>query len=263
MAGYGLNQSTTLLSNCTDPNCVDCCSSTSLCTACNTTGGWLLNTVLDQCQHPTLSPQFSAGVGFDNVSGNLLACATAYCQNCSANYQICTACDQANGYVLVNGTCHQLTIITTAVTPTSPNVDLSWRQQLASTPISTLNTTKAYATLIANKQLYNLTAIGSSDLSQYTLTTETYGSYVILDFRLPTGLPQAQYNVTLVGFNYNMTNDDGTVYQIRGAEWHRTVYYQPESTRRLQLPRSLQSPASSLRFYFDVQPWQLLTLQLD
>ena len=36
---------------------------------------------------------------------NLGACVDANCKKCSANYQICTECDQANGYILVNGSC--------------------------------------------------------------------------------------------------------------------------------------------------------------
>jgi hypothetical protein len=32
---------------------------------------------------------------------------------------------------------------------------------------------------------------------------------------MPKGLPNEQYNVTLVGFTFNMTEDNGTNYQIQ------------------------------------------------
>jgi hypothetical protein len=137
------------------------------------------------------------------------------------NYQICTECDQANGYVLVNGTCHKLTIITTAVKPNKPDVDLSWRQEIADTPIP-VNKSKAYKTLIENKKRYNLTVIDASDVN-YSFTIENYDTFVILDFTLPKGLPKEQYDVTLVGFTFNMT-DNGTNYQIQVMNGS-TVYY--------------------------------------
>ncbi|HYG84357.1 MAG TPA: hypothetical protein VD907_05795, partial [Verrucomicrobiae bacterium] len=76
---------------------------------------------------------------------------------------------------------------------------------------------------MANKIKYVLTATDGSDLGSYSFVMENYDEYVILDFTLPKGLPKDQYNVTLIGFTFNMTEDSGT-YQIQVMNGS-TVYY--------------------------------------
>jgi hypothetical protein len=159
----------------------------------------------------------------------LSACADTNCVKCVVNRTICTDCNTTLGYVLVNGTCYKLTIITTAIPPSpqKQDVDLSWKQEIADTPIP-VNKSKAYKTLITNKPRYNLTLSGVSDPVSYTFTIENYQDYVILDFTLPKGLPNPQYNVTLVGFTFNMTEDNGTNYQIQVMNGS-TVYYKVQT----------------------------------
>jgi hypothetical protein len=194
---------------CLDPHCDDCIGDPMSCNACKTVEGWFLFQSSKSCQHKSMIPKFGERSGPDTSAGIVKACKDSFCLNCSANYQICTECDQANGYVLVNGTCHKLTIITTAVKPTKADVDLSWKQQIADTPIQ-VNTSKVYKTLIANKVKYKLTATDNSDLGSYSFTIENYDQHVILDFTMPKGLPKEQYNVTLVGFDLNMTDGSDT-----------------------------------------------------
>jgi hypothetical protein len=194
---------------CTDSNCSECNNDPSTCNACKTVEGWYLDNSVNACRHQSLTPKFTSRSGPDLQAGIVKLCEQSFCLNCSANYQICTECDQANGYVLVNGTCHKLTIITTAVKPTKADVDLSWKQQIADTPIQ-VNTSKVYKTLIANKVKYKLTATDNSDLGSYSFTIENYDQHVILDFTMPKGLPKEQYNVTLVGFDLNMTDGSDT-----------------------------------------------------
>jgi hypothetical protein len=162
---------------------------TTACTTCDVANNYyLLNGV---CYAYASIPD-GYGIVTTGVQ-TLQACADTNCVKCVANRTICTACNSTLGYVLVDGTCHKLTIITTAVKPTKADVDLSWKQQIADTPIP-VNTSKVYKELTKNKVKYKLTATDSSDLGSYTFTIENYDQYVILDFTMPKGLPKEQYN---------------------------------------------------------------------
>jgi hypothetical protein len=202
---------------------------TTACTTCDVANNfYLLNGV---CYAYASIPD---GYGIVTPGQQILqTCADPNCVKCKDNRTMCTECNSTLGYVLVNGTCHKLTIITTAVKPNKPDVDLSWRQEIADTPIP-VNKSKAYKTLIANKKRYNMTVIDASDLVNYSFTIENYDTFVILDFTLPKGLPKEQYNVTLVGFTFNMTEDNGTNYQIQVMNGS-TVYYNKMIASELEL----------------------------
>jgi hypothetical protein len=211
---------------CTDSHCFECLGNPSVCDACKKSEGWYLDINLRTCFHRSLEPKIKSGTGPVLTAGIVRPCVVDFCLNCSANYQICTECDQANGYVLVNGTCHKLTIITTAVKPTKADVDLSWKQQIADTPIQ-VNTSKVYKTLIANKVKYKLTATDNSDLGSYSFTIENYDQHVILDFTMPKGLPKEQYNVELQPFNFTFFNDTGqnlSVFVLSGNSVYNNIW---------------------------------------
>jgi hypothetical protein len=214
--GYGAKDGDPAFSVCSDNHCLKCKEDYSICTDCQS--GYQISLIGSSC--------------VPSVPKDPIICRDRNCLKCASDYKICTECDQANGYVLVNGTCHKLTIITTAVKPTKADVDLSWKQQIADTPIQ-VNTSKVYKTLIANKVKYKLTATDNSDLGSYSFTIENYDQHVILDFTMPKGLPKEQYNVTLVGFTFNMTEENGTNYQIQVMNGS-TVYYQKKSESVLQ-----------------------------
>ena len=189
---------------------------TTACTTCDVANNFYLLTGV--CYAYASIPN---GYGIVTTGQQALqACADTNCVKCVAQRTVCSACNEANGYVLVTGTCHKLTIISTAVKPTKADVDLSWRQEIADTPIP-VNKSAAYKALIANKQRYNLTVIDASDVS-YSFTMQNYDSYVILDFTLPKGLPKEQYNVALVGFTFDVT-DNGAIYKIQVMDGS-TVY---------------------------------------
>ena len=43
--------------------------------------------------------------GIDAGTQSIKPCADSNCVNCIDNYQTCTECDTANGYILVSGSC--------------------------------------------------------------------------------------------------------------------------------------------------------------
>jgi hypothetical protein len=142
------------------------------------------------------------------------------------------------------GTCHKLTIITTAVKPTKADVDLSWKQQIADTPIQ-VNTSKVYKTLIANKVKYKLTATDNSDLGSYSFTIENYDQHVILDFTMPKGLPKEQYNVELQPFNFTFFNDTGqnlSVFVLSGNSVYNT------SVESLRVEQAIMRSAEAFQY---------------
>ena len=51
------------------------------------------------------------GFGPDLADFTFKPCAVTNCVKCVDNYQICTECDQANGYILVNGSCDKKPLV--------------------------------------------------------------------------------------------------------------------------------------------------------
>jgi hypothetical protein len=165
--------------NCAGPG------TTTYCTTCDVANNfYLLNGV---CYAYASIPD---GYGIVTAGNQALqACADTNCVKCVANRTICTECKSTLGYVLVDGTCHKLEIQTTAVKPTKADVDLSWKQQIKDTPI-TVNTSKVYKTLEANKAKYKLTAADNSDLGSYSFKIENYNEYVLVQVTMPKDLPK-------------------------------------------------------------------------
>jgi hypothetical protein len=206
-AGYGLNTVTQTIETCSAGiGCLDCKFDYSICSQCDFNKSFYLNATL--CITPS---EFSFGYGVDNSTGSITSCKDPHCMNCSANYQICTECDQANGYVLVDGTCQRITIISTAIKPTKADVDLSWRESVPETNIP-VTTSTVLTALEANKARFRLylkeddRTLGKDDF-QLAVTKYADSGYIVLDFTLPQDLPKEQYTVTLLGFDFNVTGN--------------------------------------------------------
>jgi hypothetical protein len=82
-SGRGANLVTFMYENCSHPSCTECSVDRSVCTACGTVN-YALNG--STCIY----------------TGK---CADANCKACAYAPNNCTECDQANGYILVNGSC--------------------------------------------------------------------------------------------------------------------------------------------------------------
>jgi hypothetical protein len=78
------------------------------CYACDSAQKRFLNNT--KCISP---PEFSNGFGVDLATNTITTCIDTNCVRCVDNYQICTECDQANGYILVNGSCAMPVILIT------------------------------------------------------------------------------------------------------------------------------------------------------
>ena len=103
-AGKGPNTVNGGIKPCAVVQCTRCSNNADVCMACNSGGGYYYysgtNTCTDISNQPLIGP-----LGINSISGVWQVCSDPKCQKCQANYQTCTECDQANGYILVNGAC--------------------------------------------------------------------------------------------------------------------------------------------------------------
>ena len=101
--GSGANRETGDISYCeAGPNCYNCKSDYKKCTRCNDADDYFLENG-DCISKPFINEKF----GVNRISHRIEPCAVTNCVKCVDNYQICTECDQANGYILVNGSCEK------------------------------------------------------------------------------------------------------------------------------------------------------------
>ena len=78
---FGIESNVTRLANfCSDINCIDCTYNKDTCITCKT--AWYLDTTLNQCRHPTITPHIADGYGVNPISGQIDACQVAHCQLC-------------------------------------------------------------------------------------------------------------------------------------------------------------------------------------
>ena len=98
---------TTLAERCESQGCNRCLLNNKICTECSTKDAFFLMAGL--CYRSSNLPR---GFGIFAAYGTIVECSKPHCENCSANYQTCTECDQANGYILVNGLCSQVNPLT-------------------------------------------------------------------------------------------------------------------------------------------------------
>ena len=91
-----------IVDTCTSIGCINCTGDNSKCRECNITEGYYLWTHGYACMDRS---SFTDGYGFDNSSLTFEKCSLPNCYNCTNNYEICTQCDTAKGYILDNGTC--------------------------------------------------------------------------------------------------------------------------------------------------------------
>jgi hypothetical protein len=86
--GYGINQATQQIDQCTDPNCQRCLADYTLCTVCNNTRDFYMNTSTSVCQSlSTMAP------GYRVASSSFYeACSDVHCWTCTSDKQVCDRC---------------------------------------------------------------------------------------------------------------------------------------------------------------------------
>ena len=99
-----LNASAGVVLPCVAANCLQCIDDYALCDVCDTVSRYSLVVSTRTC---VLLPNVPSGYGLDTVGLAVLPCKDVNCKICTANYQTCTECDQANGYTPDAGKCVQ------------------------------------------------------------------------------------------------------------------------------------------------------------
>ena len=82
---------------CQDVHCLQCNLNRLLCTGCDTSALYYLNTTSQTC---ILQSSIISGNGANTVLGTVAACQDTHCLNCQVNYSQCTSCDTTNSYYL-------------------------------------------------------------------------------------------------------------------------------------------------------------------
>ena len=85
---------------CGSPGCLSCVPNPGICKKCDRQQDYIL-----RGPNCVLISSLVAKEGINQQINTVEPCADSNCVNCTNNYQICTECDQANGYILVNGNC--------------------------------------------------------------------------------------------------------------------------------------------------------------
>lgn len=96
-SGFGVNKFSQTIDICRDSHCLDCHTDIQICTECNPTGGWYLNTGNGACQRPE---QFPSGFGVNHERQTMDPCTDAFCVDCRMNNAICLKCDTDKNYFL-------------------------------------------------------------------------------------------------------------------------------------------------------------------
>jgi hypothetical protein len=98
---FGADTSTGSIAACSDSNCLQCKADITLCTGCDTSLSYYLNTNSSACLLLTTIPDYN---GANLVSGQVALCSDPNCIQCQANYLQCTACDFSADYYLEQST---------------------------------------------------------------------------------------------------------------------------------------------------------------
>jgi hypothetical protein len=96
-AGFGADRSTNITAACTMTGCYDCRYNRSVCSVCNTTGGYFKNVASGVCTEVSL---ISSGFGGSFSSGTIVACILSGCSSCQKDNTVCVACDTSQNLFL-------------------------------------------------------------------------------------------------------------------------------------------------------------------
>ena len=96
--GFGVDRASNQLATCASVGCLDCRMDKKECHRCDLSNGYVLNPDSKACWTP------SSGQGLKLLDNSSQPCSGG-CLMCRNNYEICTQCDTAKGYILANSKC--------------------------------------------------------------------------------------------------------------------------------------------------------------
>jgi hypothetical protein len=94
-AGKGANLVTKQVDTCTSTGCIDCRTDITICSVCNTTLFYYLDTVTKKC---VLTSNIPNTFGANTVTGNIDMCTLPHCLQCQQDYSQCITCDYSTGW---------------------------------------------------------------------------------------------------------------------------------------------------------------------
>jgi hypothetical protein len=94
-AGKGANLVTKKVDTCTSAGCIDCRTDITICSVCNTTLFYYLDTVTKKC---VLTSNIPNTFGANTVTGNIDMCTLPHCLQCQQDYSQCISCDYSTGW---------------------------------------------------------------------------------------------------------------------------------------------------------------------
>src|SRR3990167_3078943 len=222
--GEGLNLQAGTIETCSSTGCINCKATYTSCLSCNTAA----NYYLDQSECKTKS-QFSKTQGVNLSDGTVRTCTDPHCINCLNNYQICTECDQANGYIVEtsNSTCKMdrfpLKLKFSIARILTSGIDLSF-SVTSLTVLDPNNRRDLYRRLQYNGK-FTVNFMSRSNPGQMTsgdttLTVEAGATSAVINIKFNTYLPDKEYdvyiksesvlNVTYEGVDYKVFTAEGT-----------------------------------------------------
>jgi hypothetical protein len=93
--GKGADLVTGVIGPCIDANCLICKADTTVCTRCDSSNGYYLNSTINGC---VALPDVTLGYGGDLVVGDLKPCLVVGCLDCRLDFSKCMVCDVAHFY---------------------------------------------------------------------------------------------------------------------------------------------------------------------
>jgi len=93
--GNGANLLTKKVDKCSSVGCIDCKADITICSTCNTTLLYYLDTVTKKC---VLTSNIPNTFGANTVTGNIDMCTLPHCLQCQQDYSQCISCDYSTGW---------------------------------------------------------------------------------------------------------------------------------------------------------------------
>ena len=248
LSSEGADTTQGTVKNCTDVNCVDCRDEFSVCVKCNRTGDkwYLWNRTCVEAKN------VSSRWGFDAKNGTVVLCQDPHCINCLNNYQICTECDQANGYILDNGQCKFLRLEADIRNGSSAGISagLSFEIRVLSASGDVLTQVLKEIQNSSTTIVYSFKSIDSNNAEHnesctYSAVREAGQTAVSLSISFKDKyLPDKKYNVSvsLLSRTFSYNNTEYIISSATGS----TEYTNPIDKSQAETLKQQQSVAAQL-----------------
>jgi hypothetical protein len=239
--GYGIDNQNYIIEKCTAGlGCLNCKMDYLKCISCDSAQKMFLNN--SKCIGPK---DFAPGFGVDINANKITSCLDTNCVRCVDNYQICTECDQANGYILVNGSCAMPVMLQIAQSTSKlDSVDLSFSLTPDKSEISD-NLLTALEKLISVEVNFTDTATNQVENVQFKQTLKAATGQMTYTIKISSSLVGKEYGVMVGSSQRLMKVENGTKWLIR-LQATRVVYQNAVTAKELAAAASQAAPVSSL-----------------